>query len=288
MLKGRIAPTPSGFLHAGNAYNFVLNWLYIRSEGGQLLLRIDDLDKARCKDIYLDDIFRVLDFLGLDWDLGPQNVHEHKQQFSQEHRVSLYQAARKKLRDKGMLFACDCTRASITARTGEHAYDGFCVDRKLSLDETDIFWRLKPRIPPKIQYELFPTGFQKIPVEDESQYPVLRRKKGFSAYQLASLVDDVHWNINTVIRGEDLLQSTAIQLFLAKCLGVHSFKKVRFLHHPLILDGRQKLSKSTKASPLLKTYKNPEAFYTDFSQRLGWNVQAHSAAEALAFFKQLA
>jgi len=286
MIKGRIAPTPSGYLHIGNAFNFVLTWLHVRALDGQLVLRIDDLDEARSKTPYIEDIFRVLEFLELDWDLGPFSVTEHQQKFSQKHRIPLYQAARKKLRDKGELFACDCTRKSILERTGDTNYDGFCLERNLDLDAPDIYWRLASRLPEKVQYELHPTGFQKIPTDPESQYVVLKRKKGFSSYQLASLVDDVHWKINTIIRGEDLLQSTAIQLHLAKLLKASSFKKCRFLHHQLIEVKGKKLSKSSSASPILKKFKNPAEFYANFSSRMGWKVQAHSAQEALSFFKQ--
>src|SRR5580704_15637290 len=90
LLRSRIAPTPSGYLHIGNALNFVMTWLWVRKEGGQLRLRIDDSDTTRSKPEFIEDIFRTLDWLGMDWDEGPQTPDEQQRIYSQALRAERY------------------------------------------------------------------------------------------------------------------------------------------------------------------------------------------------------
>ena len=92
-LKTRIAPTPSGLLHEGNGISFLLTYALARAYEGQILLRIDDLDAERMRLAYLDDIFRTLDWLGIEWDEGPSSVADFQQNWSQHHRLDLYQNA---------------------------------------------------------------------------------------------------------------------------------------------------------------------------------------------------
>lgn len=228
----RLAPTPSGYLHAGNALNFILNWLAARLHpGARVLLRIDDLDADRKRPEYVQDIFDTLHWLGLDWDEGPRDVADFEQNWSQHLRLPLYRQALDNLRATGCLFACGKSRRDLEPYQGK--YPPEFREQGLSLDAPDVAWRIRT-----------PEGFS---LPDF----IVRRRDGLPAYQLASVVDDLHFGITHVIRGADLEDSTAAQLFLAECLGWPDFSRMAFLHHPLLKDeGGIKLSKSAGASAL--------------------------------------
>ncbi|HRI61100.1 MAG TPA: glutamate--tRNA ligase family protein [Saprospiraceae bacterium] len=242
----RFAPTPSGYLHIGNAVNFTLNWLVARTGDSKILLRIDDLDAERKRPEYVADIFERLRWLGLDWDEGPGLVQseamtsshrlttaiaDFEQNWSQHRRLPLYFNVLEKLRDTGLLFACRKSRRDLEPFDG--AYPPEFRDQNLHLDDPDVAWRIQT--PPDFPMPDF----------------VVRRRDALPAYQVASLVDDIHFGISHIIRGEDLEASTRAQRFLAECLGETTFLQIQFLHHPLITDERgEKLSKSMGATSL--------------------------------------
>lgn len=227
-----MAPTPSGFLHLGNALNFTLNWLVARlAPAGRLLLRIDDLDAERKRPEFVQDIFETLDWLGLDWDEGPQNPDDFEKNWSQNLRIELYDNLLRQLREQGLLFACAKSRRDLAPYGG--AYPSEFRQQNLSLDVSGVSWRIAT--PPDFPLPDF----------------VVRRKDGVPAYQLASLADDLYFGITHVVRGEDLRASTTAQQFLAECLGRQDFLAIPFLHHPLVRDARgEKLSKSAGADSL--------------------------------------
>ncbi|MBL7796361.1 MAG: hypothetical protein JNJ90_07650 [Saprospiraceae bacterium] len=231
----RMAPTPSGFLHLGNAYNFILNWLAARhTPGARLLLRMDDLDAERKRPEYVQDVFDTLRWLGLDWDEGPRSAEDFEQNWSQHRRLPLYEITLDRLRMGGHLFACAKSRRDLAPFAGDYLPQ--FREQNLPLDAPDVAWRIKtplPRVPG------LPPDF------------VVRRRDGVPAYQIASLTDDLHFGVTHVIRGADLAESTAAQQFLAECLGRTEFSRIYFLHHPLLLnsDG-SKLSKSAGAAAL--------------------------------------
>lgn len=227
----RLAPTPSGYLHSGNAVNFVLNWLTARLNKGSLLLRIDDLDAGRKRSEYVQDIFDSLDWLGLDWDAGPRSVTDFENNWSQHLRIPLYNKQLDQLRAMGLLFACRKSRSELAPFEGK--YPEMFRDQGCSLDDPDVSWRIRT-----------PAGFS---MPDF----VVRRRDGLPAYQIASMVDDVYFGITHTIRGLDLEPSTQAQQWLASCLGDTNFLKIKFLHHPLLLDASgEKLSKSAGSSSL--------------------------------------
>lgn len=228
----RIAPTPSGFLHAGNGLNFMLNWLVARlTHEGKVLLRIDDLDADRKRAEYVQDIFDTLQWMGLDWDEGPRSPADLDTKWSQQHRLDGYRALLDMLAADGRLFACRKSRRDLEAWSG--AYPPEFRQQGLALEEPDVAWRV-----------LTPAGF---PMPDF----VVRRRDGMPAYQIASLSDDVEFGITHVIRGEDLHASTVAQLYLSDLLQLVDFQRIRFLHHPLILGASgEKLSKSAGAASL--------------------------------------
>lgn len=233
----RFAPTPSGFLHIGNALNFTFNWLIARLHGGSILLRIDDLDGDRKRPEYIADIFESLRWLGLDWDEGPglnpnvNAVRDFEENWSQHLRLPLYFNALEKLKAKNLLFACQKSRRDLLPFDGK--YPPEFRNQSLSLDTPDVSWRIRTSA------EFDPNDF------------VVRRRDGIPAYQIASLVDDLHFGITHAVRGADLASSTEAQQYLACCLDENKFLNINFLHHPLVLgDDGGKLSKSAGASSL--------------------------------------
>lgn len=252
MLLTRFAPTPSGYLHTGNAFSFILTWLLARLQGGKILLRIDDLDNERLRPAYLDDIFYSLDWLGLDYDFGPSGAADFYGQWSQHKRMDLYRAALTNL--EPCLFACVCSRKQWQQASLDGQYPGTCIARQLPLASPDAVWRLLTPADAEICFRAAGcnTPRRERPA-DWMRHPVVRRKDGLPAYQLASVADDCHFGVNWVVRGQDLYASTVIQCYIAQKLGQVAFADITFYHHPLLkgADGK-KLSKSA-GSTALKT-----------------------------------
>lgn len=244
-IRSRLAPTPSGYLHLGNAVNFIRTWLLVRKAGGRLKLRIDDLDSDRCRPEYIEDIFRQLEWLGLDWDEGPAGPDDFTRYHSQLLRLDRYRDARERLLETGQLFACTCSRRDIRDLSATGIYPGICRHRKSRPDSSHAL-RLEV-----VEETVIGVGREALRLDRVMGDFVVWRRDDLPAYQLASLVDDLDDRINLIVRGEDLLTSTAAQLHLASCLGKAEFARVRFLHHPLLpaADGR-KLSKSDDALSL--------------------------------------
>ncbi|NTV14682.1 MAG: tRNA glutamyl-Q synthetase [Desulfobulbaceae bacterium] len=244
-IRSRLAPTPSGQLHLGNGVNFLQTWLRVRKAGGVLKLRIDDLDSNRCRPEYIEDIFRQLDWLGLDWDegpTGPENFHRH---FSQRLRRERYWEVLTGLWQGEHLFACTCSRKEIQQRSPSGLYPGTC--RQLDRQPSGPY-ALRLRVEAGAGLELEGHALDLSRALGDF---VVWRRDAQPAYQLASLVDDLDDRINLLVRGDDLQISTAAQLYLAAKLGREEFAQATFIHHPLMLggDGR-KLSKSDNALSL--------------------------------------
>jgi Glutamyl- and glutaminyl-tRNA synthetases len=250
-VRTRIAPTPSGFLHVGNIFSFAITASLARKTGAAILLRIDDLDQARVQEQYVRDIFESLNFLGIPWDEGPKDYGEYKNKFSQLHRLPLYENALHQLREGGHVFACSCSRT-----TREKCN---CRNKDLSLDDPNNAWRIYT--PPSA--ELPPTMHEFI----------VKKKDGFPSYQLACVVDDNHYNIDLIIRGDDLRDSSKAQWYLAKLLGYTSFTSSTIIHHRLLMESpEQKLSKSagsTSIQYLRKEGKSPEEIFELVSKMAG-------------------
>jgi glutamyl/glutaminyl-tRNA synthetase len=285
MLRSRLAPTPSGFLHTGNGINFVLAWLLVRRSNGILRLRIDDLDAPRIDSEYIEDIFRTLEWLGLDWDEGPQTPDEHQRLFSQQLRIGRYNELIEALKSTGQVFACTCSRKEIQERSSDGQYPGTCLTKKLPLDLTNASLRLITPRPCSIRITDMQAGNTSIDIYDMARHPVIRRRDGIPAYHIASLADDTDHDISLIVRGSDLLSSTAAQLHIAGLLNMKSFKQTTFYHHPLITgDDGQKLSKSA-GSTSLKAWRErgakAEEFYSFFSKALKLPENVISARELL-------
>ena len=245
VIRSRLAPSPSGLLHLGNAVNFVLTWLMVRKVGGTLRLRIDDADCLRTKPEYLEDIFRQLDWLGITWDEGPTGPDDFRRRFSQQLRLERYREFLAQLGRLGHLYPCSCSRRMVRSLAPDGVYPGFCRKRSAEPGAREA---IRVRVP---EGSVFRVDGQEMELCRAMGDFVLWRKEDLPAYQLVSLVDDLDDRITLIVRGQDLLASTAAQLFLAGLHGDNFFAAGVFRHHPLVLgeDGR-KLSKSDGALSL--------------------------------------
>lgn len=288
-IRSRLAPTPSGYLHLGNACNFVLTWLLVRSQQGHLHLRIDDLDAARVRPAYLADVFRSLDWLGLDWDSGPQSPDAHQRHHSQTLRLDRYQQALAQLARRGPVFACTCSRRAVQAASTDGQYPGTCRRRALDLQGPARSWRLQTPSAAPIRWTDGWLGPQAVDLHAVMRDPVLRRRDGLPAYQLASVVDDLDQGTTLLVRGQDLLPSSAAQRMLAIQGEWFDFLGIALYHHPLLSDEQgRKLAKSAGSRSLQHLREaghSSEQVYHWLGQQLGWPEPVRSAQEALARFR---
>ena len=279
----RIAPTPSGYLHLGNVFNFLLTWLWARSNQGQVLLRIDDADAQRKRAVYLEDIFRTLDVLGLDWDNGPNGPDDFEQHWSQLHRTELYNGLLQQLAAQQRLYACRCSRSQLLNTVS--SYQCNCAYKALPLDTEVTCLRMRVAAGEcERVHDLFRGA-----IDQELNSFVVRRKDGVAAYHVGSLADDRHFGITHIVRGEDLIQSTAIQLFIDKHLDHPVFQSCTFWHHPLVqsLEGT-KLSKSAGVTktPFSAIMNKHDVLYA-FIKWMGWDYSQYKTLEDLILHPDL-
>lgn len=279
----RIAPTPSGFLHLGNAYSFLITKALAEKTGAKILLRIDDLDRERYRPEYVQDIFDTLDFLEINIDLGPKNLKEFELEWSQIHRMGLYENALEKLRAGGSLFACDCSRKKIQMLDSSGYYLGQCLDRKLSLEKPEVAWRVNTMESDEVVFNEYPSQTISALIPQDTAFYVVRKKDRLPAYHLTSVLDDVHYGVDLIVRGKDLYSSTLAQLDLAKKLGYDQFSHITFSHHALIKGEKQeKLSKSEGATSiqyLRKEGKKLQDIFGILGRLLGIKEPIHSYSD---------
>ena len=245
--RTRIAPTPSGYCHLGNAYSFLLTAALAKRHGASLLLRIDDLDRERFREEYLEDIFETLRFLGIQWNEGPRDAADFHARWSQRFRMESYGAALENLKNEGKVFGCRCTRSELA---GSPSYPGTCISRHLLLDAPETAWRLHQMGEPVFFFALEGSS-REVALPGEMWNLVVRKKGGDPSYHLASVVDDLTLGVDLVVRGRDLLPSTLGQVQLAGKLGINEFGSITFHHHPLIEGpGGLKLSKSAGSASI--------------------------------------
>lgn len=267
-IRSRIAPTPSGYLHTGNAFNFILTWLLTKKENGILRLRIDDLDAPRARPEYIEDIFESLAWLGFSWDEGPKSAAEHHSKFSQQSRMERYHAVAEQLKGSADCFYCLCPRSGR-----EHCS---CFAKGLTWWPNETALKIRTADSNRIHFfDAFTKTEFEVNVDLEMKNFVIWRKEDIPAYQLASLVDDLDYGTNLIVRGQDLISSTAAQLFLARKLGRWEFAQVRFYHHPLCTDEHGgKLSKSAGSTSLksMREHGVPAVeIYRQFAAWMGWD-----------------
>ncbi len=242
----RFAPSPTGLLHLGHVANAVYVWGIAAARGGAVLLRLEDHDRGRFRVEYEHAILQDVEWLGLRPDYGSiDSFRRGSSQYRQSDCGADYQRFADALRDKGLLYACECTRAEILAASdvvpGEEAlYDGRCRERSLPMGPGR---GLRVRLPTgSVTFEDINLGLQVQDPTHQCGDMLIRDRSGNWTYQFCVVVDDLMQGITAVIRGEDLLMSTGRQLSLRSLLGAES--RLTFFHHSLIQDddGR-KLSK---------------------------------------------
>ena len=271
-LISRLAPTPSGYLHFGNAFNFLLTYLLVDFYDGILHLRIDDLDGPRVDNASVEDIFFQLEWLGIDYHFGPSGPDDLFSRFSQQLRKDRYYDAIEILQKAGHLFACECSRSKISNYSVSKIYSGTCRNKKINFIKENQTWRVIVPEDTFVCYRTLKNNNQKIDLTKVIGDFVIRRRDGLPAYQIASLMDDIEMNVNLIVRGSDLISSTGAQIFLAKCLNNSFFPSSHFVHHMLMKDeSGEKLSKSSgnhSLKYLRNKYTSPAIIYQQSAEIL--------------------
>lgn len=283
IVRGRFAPSPSGRMHLGNLCCALLAWLSVRSQNGEMLLRIEDLDPDRCKRAYAEQLMDDLLWLGLDWDEGPGKEREHSPYY-QDDRRNIYEEVLSVLRDRGMIYPCFCTRAQLHAASAPHAGDGVFryAGTCRGLSEAEIAEKQLSRSPAlrfrapegTVEFDDLFLGHQSFDVQNMFGDFLIRRSDGVHAYQLAVSVDDAMMGITEVVRGSDLLTSTGCQIQLIRELGA---EPPRYGHIPLLVnpEGRR-LSKREKDLDMgvLRERFSPEELCGKLAHLLGMSDHA--------------
>ena len=247
----RFAPSPTGDLHVGNARTALFNWLFARHFGGRFVFRVEDTDRDRTSDVFEQNILADLKWLRLDWDEGPDKDGPFGP-YRQSERLDVYGRHLDRLREKGLIYPCFCTeeeleaeRASLIARRTMPRYLGKCRDldektrRKLEGEGRKPAFRFRVG-KGLIEFRDLIRGPMKFDCEAIGDF-IIVRSTGVPAYNFAVVVDDHLMEITHVIRGEDHLSNTALQIMLYLALG---YEPPEFAHHGLILaEDRTKLSK---------------------------------------------
>ncbi len=287
---GRLAPSPTGRLHLGHARTFLCAWWSARSRGGRVLMRLEDLDASRSKARFGDAALRDLEWLGLDWDGAPSVQSAHLERFA---------GAVERLFAAGHAYACVCTRGDLrTAQNAPHAgdrelhYPGTCRDRFPSLAAAErVSGRaagVRLRVPAgTVTFHDAVAGEQCVDVSAEVGDFLIARRGGAPAYQLAVVVDDAAEGVTEVVRGDDLLPSTARQWHVHAALGL---ARPSYAHLALVTDGRgERLAKhaaSLSLEELRARGADPRAVVTWAAASLGLELDGLAAAhEVTQFFR---
>ncbi len=292
--RGRLAPSPTGYLHLGHARTFWVAWQRARATGGKLIFRNEGLDYQRCKPEFVRAMYEDLHWLGLDWDEGLDIngvSHGNFGPYSQSERRSFYLDAWRKLRDSGLIYPCTCSRKDLeralsapheeetggpqapspedvqgsSAQPGAAAvqsqseddelpYPGTCREKIATAKDYDspagVSWRFKVPDGERISFDDGYFGRQEFVAGRDFADFLLWRRDDIPAYQLAVVVDDAAMQITEVVRGADLLKSTARQLLLIRALG---YSTPAYFHCPLLRDEKNvRLAKRHDALSLRK------------------------------------
>lgn len=273
-LHARFAPSPTGYMHLGNAWAFLCAWLMARKAGASIVLRMEDIDPARSRESYSEAIKEDLEWLGLDWDegedKGPDNCADKGpdnwsgktgstgMKYRQSQRLEVYSAALDRLKAEKLVYPCFCTRKELRSMAGapqqgdpfEAPYPGTCArlepeqQKKLMEAGTRFSWRLRFPMEKFDQFsrlnDLIKGEIQVSEKGSAGDFP-LCRSDGVFAYQLAVVLDDAAMNIKQIVRGEDILSSVPRQRYLYSIFG---FAEPEYGHFPLMLDHEgQRLAK---------------------------------------------
>ena len=283
-VRGRLAPSPTGALHLGNARSFLIAWLSVRTRGGTVVMRMEDLDHPKVKPGTAEQALDDLRWLGLDWDEGPDCGGPHAP-YVQSERIEQYREALYQLADAGMVYPCTCSRSDVeSAQSAPHEgedglrYPGACRDRFRSFEEASAelpddripAWRYRVAD----EHVRFIDGFHGPQEQDVhtavGDFVIARHEDG-AGYMLAVVVDDAAMGITEVLRGDDLLLTTHRQILLYHALGLDI---PEFIHVPLVVspDGRRlaKRHGDTRICALREQGVPPETIVGLLAHWCGW------------------
>lgn len=240
-IRTRFAPSPTGYIHLGNVWIAFLNWLWTRQHGGTVILRIEDIDRQRCREPFVEMLMEDLAWLGIDWDEGPEGIWPYGSAV-QSLREGEYRSVFDRWHREGAVYPCYCSRArlrqiSSAPHRGEErpVYDGHCrslTEEEIRTETKPPSWRIRMTDTVISFCDMF-MGEQKRMLHAGSDDFVLFRADGMIAYQLAAAYDDGAMGVTHVFRGNDLLDSTFYQICLLKKLG---FAVPAYGHLPLLVD----------------------------------------------------
>ncbi|OEJ16061.1 glutamate--tRNA ligase [Brachyspira hampsonii] len=280
-VRVRFAPSPTGFLHIGNARTALFNWLYAKAIKGKLILRIEDTDQERSTKEAVDMAIKSLKWLGIDWDEGPEVGGDYGPYFQSE-RLDIYKKYTEKLMEEGKAYYCFCTSEELEKKSNMQRtlnqpiiYDGKCRDIPLEEAKKRVAngepAKIRFRVPKNqtVTFDDYVRGVVKTN-SDEIGDIIIVRENGFPTYNYAVVIDDMLMKISHVIRGEDHISNTPKQILIYEALGS---EVPRFAHTSSILgNDRKKLSKRHGAATLME-YKDegflPQAM-RNFLALLGW------------------
>ncbi len=255
--RGRLAPSPTGYLHART---FFAAWQRARQSNGTLVMRMEDLDPDRSRAAYAEAALEDLRWLSIDWDEGP-DIGGPFAPYTQSERGDIYRDAWRRLHDGGFIYPCRCSRKDLAAAViapheggqpdpdDEPVYPGTCrALAATALDQESAArsaWRFRVPDGEAVEFIDLNLGPQRFVAGVDFGDFVVQRKDGIASYQLACVADDAAMQITEVVRGADLLKSTARQILLNRALG---FANPRWFHCELIVDGEgRRLAKRSDA-----------------------------------------
>lgn len=247
-IRGRLAPSPTGALHLGNIRTFMITWLLARSRGGQLVMRIEDLDHPKNKPGAVEGMISDLRWLGFDWDEGFGSGRDDDCDYIQSRRVERYAAALERLIQLNLVYPCTCSRrdveAGLSAPHSDEAlfYEGRCRDRypdfaaaQAALPSSRVpAWRFKVPANETVRFtDGFCGEYSQVTADVSGDFVLARHPQG-AGYMLAVVVDDDAMGINQVVRGDDLLAATPRQILICRALGL---EQPEYIHLPLVVGG---------------------------------------------------
>jgi glutamyl-tRNA synthetase len=240
--RGRLAPSPTGYLHLGHARTFLVAAQRTREKNGTLVLRNEDLDPQRCRREFVDAMIEDLHWLGISWQEGPDRGGPYGP-YSQSERRSSYLAAWRRLRDGGWIYPCTCSRKELALIANapndaddEPLYPGLCRSRSDANQFSEpkgVNWRFRVPDGEQVGFRDLHLGPQAFTAGRDFGDFVIWRRDDVPAYQLAVVVDDAEMRISDVVRGADLLKSTARQILIARAL---EFPRPDYYHCDLVRD----------------------------------------------------
>ena len=277
--RGRLAPSPTGYLHLGHARTFWIAHQRARAAQGKLVFRNEDLDYQRCKPEFVSAMYEDLRWIGLDWDEGP-DVAGPFGPYSQSQRRSVYLECWRRLRDGGFMYPCSCSRKDLERalqaphEDDEIPYPGTCRGKIITARDwkapSGISWRFKVPDEQKIAFYDLKFGTQHFTAGSDFSDFLVWRRDDIPAYQLAVIADDEAMRITEVVRGADLLKSTARQLLLIRALG---YEEPAYFHCPLLRDERNlRLAKRHDALSL-RTLRSQGANPAELTRQFAEEIQ---------------